>query len=161
MKKESGFTMIELMIVILIVGQLVAIAAPFYTRLVARAKISEAMKWGSVARRAVLEHRIATGNWPPNLETILSTDTDVDTLLGHHIITMWGNSVTVSDVSLYYINIWLDPEQVEPEPGNAYVILNFVFKEEGTGACGPVFTNHTHFYPSTCRTHYSDFYATL
>ncbi len=161
MKKQSGYTLIELMIVILIVGQLVAIAVPFYTRIVARAKISEAMTWGFTAKRAVLSHRMATGKWPENLESIMSTDTDINTLLGHHIISMWGNSADVDGHSLYYVNIWLDPTQVEPEEGNDYVILNFVFVDESNGACGPVYANHAHYYPSTCRMHYSDYYATL
>ena len=161
MKKESGFTLIELMIVVAIIGNLAAIAAPYYIHLTAKSKMSEAMSMGFTAKRAVLTHRMATGNWPTDLKDVVSTDYDTGTLMGHHVVSMWGNSVVVDGVSLYYVNVWLDPVQVKPAPGNNYVILNMVFADENRGACGPVYPEHAHYYPSTCRVNYSDFYATL
>lgn len=64
MKKQSGFTLIELMIVVAIIAILAAIALPAYQDYVARAQVSEAMSLSSGARTAVAEYYADRGNFP-------------------------------------------------------------------------------------------------
>ena len=55
MKKQSGFTLIELMIVVAIIAILAAIALPAYQDYVARSQVSEANSLASGAKTAVAE----------------------------------------------------------------------------------------------------------
>lgn len=64
MKNVQGFTLIELMIVIAILGILLAIAIPAYQDYTIRAKVSEGLNLAAAAKLAVSEYRISNGVFP-------------------------------------------------------------------------------------------------
>ena len=66
MKKQQGFTLIELMIVVAIIGILAAIAIPAYQDYTIRAQVSEGLSLSSGAKAAVAEFFQDSGNWPTN-----------------------------------------------------------------------------------------------
>ncbi|MCF6209557.1 MAG: pilin [Gammaproteobacteria bacterium] len=63
-KAQQGFTLIELMIVVAIIGILAAIAIPAYQDYTIRAKMSEAISLGSSAKNSVSEYYISEGAMP-------------------------------------------------------------------------------------------------
>ena len=63
-KMQKGFTLIELMIVIAIIGILAAIALPAYQDYVARSQMSEAMNLAGGQKSAVTEYHSNKGAWP-------------------------------------------------------------------------------------------------
>jgi len=63
-KQQQGFTLIELMIVIAIIGILAAIAIPAYQDYTIRTKVSEGLSLAGVAKLAVSETFNATGSYP-------------------------------------------------------------------------------------------------
>jgi type IV pilus assembly protein PilA len=85
-KMEQGFTLIELMIVVAIIGILAAIAIPAYQDYTIRAQVSEAMSLASGVRTAVSEQFQTTGNWPTsNTEAGISAPGDIS---GNYVATV-------------------------------------------------------------------------
>ncbi len=64
MKKQTGFTLIELMIVIAIIGILAAIAIPAYQDYTIRSQVSEGMSLSDGAKTAVAEYYTNKGTFP-------------------------------------------------------------------------------------------------
>lgn len=63
-KAQQGFTLIELMIVVAIIGILAAIALPAYQDYTKRTHVGEGMTLASGAKAAVTEFFSTNGRWP-------------------------------------------------------------------------------------------------
>lgn len=63
-REQEGFTLIELMIVVAIIGILAAIAIPTYQDYTRRAYISEALVAASAVKTAMEEYHAANNLWP-------------------------------------------------------------------------------------------------
>ena len=63
-KVQQGFTLIELMIVVAIIGILAAIAIPAYQDYTVRAQVSEGLSLAGGAKAAVTEYFQDRGDWP-------------------------------------------------------------------------------------------------
>ncbi|CNQ19554.1 class I pilin PilE [Neisseria gonorrhoeae] len=76
---QKGFTLIELMIVIAIVGILAAVALPAYQDYTARAQVSEAILLAEGQKSAVTGYYLNHGEWPKDNTSagVASSPTDI------------------------------------------------------------------------------------
>jgi type IV pilus assembly protein PilA len=88
-KIQKGFTLIELMIVVAIIGILAAIAIPQYQNYTARAQSTEAMAIASAAKTGVAEYQNMNNAWPTN-----NTLAGIDPKANH--VGTYVNSVEVN-----------------------------------------------------------------
>src|SRR6187431_3371259 len=65
-KLQKGFTLIELMIVVAIIGILAAIAIPAYQDYTIRAQVTEGLNLAGAVKASVAETFAQTGLWPAN-----------------------------------------------------------------------------------------------
>jgi type IV pilus assembly protein PilA len=64
---QKGFTLIELMIVVAIIGILAAIAIPAYQDYTIRAQVSEGLTLASDIKAGIAEYTAQVGDWPTSL----------------------------------------------------------------------------------------------
>jgi type IV pilus assembly protein PilA len=93
---QKGFTLIELMIVVAIIGILAAIAIPAYQDYTIRAQVSEGMNLAAAAKAAVSETFLNRGVAPANRTAAGMSANAVDTR-GKYVssVTVTGGVITV------------------------------------------------------------------
>ncbi len=68
MNAQKGFTLIELMIVVAIIGILAAIAIPAYQDYTVRSQVTEGLNMAGGVKAAVNDFYTDTGDWPADIQ---------------------------------------------------------------------------------------------
>jgi type IV pilus assembly protein PilA len=97
-KLQKGFTLIELMIVVAIIGILAAIAIPAYQDYTIRAQVSEGMNLAAAAKAAVAESFLNRGTAPVN-RTVAGMSANAQDTVGKYVS---GVNVTAGVITVSY-----------------------------------------------------------
>ena len=143
---QRGFTLIELMIVVAIIGILAAIAIPQYQDYTIRARVSEAVNLASAAKSAVAEYFNTNQFMPENNESAGYSSPITDIVQSISVFAQANSSQATITVTL----------SDNPKLGNAktgLVILTGVGANDAvTWTCGSSGgTNMNRYVPANCR----------
>ncbi|GAA5102170.1 prepilin-type N-terminal cleavage/methylation domain-containing protein [Wohlfahrtiimonas larvae] len=117
--KHKGFTLIELMIVVAVIGILSMFALPAYQNYTKRTYISEGLTLAGIAKLAIVETFSATGEWPlSNEEAGLPAPTELTgqavDAMGIVDVRNFGGAQSISSIVIRY---------------NEKVIKNLIFSQ--------------------------------
>ena len=107
--KQSGFTLIELMIVVAIIGILAAVAVPAYQDYTKRANVAEGLNLVTLVRTSVAEYYVSEGVWAAdNAQAGLAVSSDISgnavkrIAVNQSLITITYNNRVTDDATVTF-----------------------------------------------------------
>ena len=140
--KNKGFTIIELMIAVAIIGILAAIAVPAYQSYTIRARVSEAMTFAGSAKTSVTEYYQVNGTFPMGM-----TNTTVGLPAAASLSGTNTASITVSQVSANVATI----VAVTSISGVSGMTITLTGTGNSSGMTWTCTSNSPQSVPSSCR----------
>jgi type IV pilus assembly protein PilA len=141
---QKGFTLIELMIVVAIIGILAAVALPAYQDYTVRAKMSEVILAASQCRTSVTETYQSTSN-PLSLPVAGAWGCEASTPTTNYVASVGTNAIGAIEVTVRTANLPQVTGSVILSPTN---IANGIV---GGWLCGPKPTTIAKYLPGSCR----------
>ena len=155
-KLQSGFTLIELMIVIAIIGILAAIAIPAYQDYLVRTQVSEGFNLASGSKTAVAEYYSNKGEFPTS--NLIAGQAQAGSITGKYVS---GVAITQNATGGAYITATFsstDPQEANLKINGGQVRLSGTFRDGSydwdcatVGTPGDATYVANKYMPSACR----------
>jgi len=144
MKKQQGFTLIELMIVVAIIGILAAIALPAYQDYTARAKVAEGLTMSNSMKTTVTEYFATEGLWPSAASAGLTAAVAAnDSSLQYSTVT--SGALTTGRIVITY------GAAVAPSTGNTLTLDSTLGGSSITWSCDGSAIVNKNILPKSCK----------
>ena len=141
---QKGFTLIELMIVVAIIGILAAIALPAYQDYTARSQMSEAMTLASGARTAVTEYYTSEGQFPTDNDAAgLATATEIKGNYVNKVEVGTGGLITATLDNGSGVSEGIRGKTLILSPATAGGSVTWICKKDSSA--------EAKYYPTSCR----------
>lgn len=109
MNKQQGFTLIELMIVVAIIGILAAIAIPAYQDYIVRSKVTELVTAADACKVSVAEYHMSQNAWPADASTAGCNETAIGNVTGLSVASANGAITVTGGTDVKSVDIVLTP----------------------------------------------------
>ena len=154
LKNSAGFTLIELMISVSIIGILLSLSIPTYLDYAIRAKISEAIHIAVAAKVSISEFYISNGKFPSSMESagIRAISTDYISSLSYESDSDAEGDDSSSESGRIVITL---SQEIGAEAAGKKLMIEGQAQDNGliTWKCRPNSTDSipAHLLPSSCR----------
>ncbi|HVR53930.1 MAG TPA: pilin [Pseudorhodoferax sp.] len=141
---QKGFTLIELMIVVAIIGILAAVALPAYQDYTVRAKVSEVILAASSAKTAVAESAQVNSQMPPTASLVVDSQS-----------SQWVASVSYTSTVSSTGVITVTTSTRDSKISGKTIVMTGTYQPNGqvTWVCGPGSNNgvDAKYLPASCK----------
>jgi len=130
-KMQKGFTLVEIMVVLVILGILAAISVPVYSNYVNKAKINEAISNVESLANAIRIYKMETGNWPEaktRINDIPSPISDTISIDEYYFVVTWAKPNSESAPIIMTIK----PNKFDSAPANSTCTYTMTADFKGT-----------------------------
>ena len=141
-KSKQGFTLIELMIVVAVIGILAAVAVPAYQNYIARSQMVEALNLLSGVKTPIGDYYSNFGSWPVGSDFSVS----VPQQSGKYVASMSAAVVSDYEVTVTMKNADVSPDLIGKE-------LQLTTSNGQNGVCKAPVTNGVNlkYLPQVCK----------
>ena len=150
-RQQGGFTLFELMIAIVIVGNLAALAIPTYEVYIARSQLTEGLNFIKAAKTALVEYHYENSRFPTSLSTAYDTAGHKERIMGQYTqyIDGWGWAGW-PDYFMIFVEVNYD-NVIKPLKSVRW--MGVETKDGGKSwSCGSWFEEYKKYFPSSCKT---------